>query len=748
MDHIHLLLNIGELNWVFKDSSDIDALLQNIVKMVARHMKADVCSIYINDEKKDELVMRANIGLNPQVVGKIRLKPGEGIVGSCFESRDPVCTGNSFTHPQFKYFSGADEDKFKSFLAVPILGASLRVGVLVLQRKERHVFDENDMLALRVIASQLANTLENVQFLTSIKGPLKQDVAVPQKPVFETKFLKGKSASRGYAYGGIVIIDNDRRFGELEQITYDSAYTLDDYRAAVTSSYAQLETLQKQVEKSLADTASMIFTSHLLILKDRDFQGKIEELIQKGKNPPDAVLAVARKYIQIFLASPDVYMREKSKDIEDLATRIITNMLNSETVLPGLSGRIVIMREVYPSDILRFAFEKIKGAVLTSGGVTSHVSILAGSLGIPLVIVDEPALLHLRRDSKVLLDAVLGNIYIDPEKDIVNDFKDKFRAGRKSAAVKMLPRTMTKDGREIRLLANVNLLKDLELLRELSCDGIGLYRSEFPFIIRSGFPTEEEQYFVYRKLVEGLPGKEITFRTLDVGGDKILSYARGPKRDNPFLGLRSIRYSLKNKGVFSEQIRAILRAGYGGKIRIMFPMISSIEEFIEARSIVDECRGSLARQGIAHNDTPKIGMMVEIPAVIDVIDSFAGVADFFSIGTNDLVQYLLAVDRTNEEVADYYLPHHPAVLRAIKKVADSALRNKVSLSVCGDMTNKGIYLPFLIGVGIRELSMNPMYLAENQKIIAAIDAKAAGNMADRILTVARIDEVEKILFRK
>ena len=302
--------------------------------------------------------------------------------------------------------------------------------------------------------------------------------------------------------------------------------------------------------------------------------------------------------------------------------------------------------------------------------------------------------------------------------------------------------TETKDGVRIKLMANVNLLKDMEVLRQLSCDGIGLYRSEFPFIIRRNFPTEEEQFFVYRKLVEGAPTRDITFRTLDIGGDKIPTYWEPAKKENSFLGLRSIRFSLKHRDIFIQQIRAILRAGADCDLKIMFPMIFSLEEFLEARGVVMECVAELDKSGGAFNSHPKIGMMVEVPAVVEIIDEFAQIADFFSIGTNDLVQYMLAVDRTNEEVARYYIPHHPAVLRAIKRVADAAKAGAKDLSVCGDMVNNARYLKFLIGCGIRTLSMNPIYLAENQKIISGIDVASAEALTIRLLAKGDIGTIE------
>ncbi len=745
MEHIRMLLDIGELNWVFKDSADTETLLQNLVKMVARHMKADVCSIYFFDEKKQELILRANVGLKPDSIGKIKMKLGEGIAGACLKNLEPICTGNILVHPDFKHFPGINEELYKAFLAEPIISKTSRVGVLVLQRKEANTFSEDDVLALRIITSQLAALIENAKLLTSMNSYIKQIADVESKSQLAAKFIKGKPASRGYVYAKIAVFEDSKSFDDLGKMSFEKR-TIGDFIRALQLTEQQIELLQKKVEKNLTDAASMIFTSHLLILKDKTFINGIIGEINKGKNPPDAVISITNKYIHVFLASNNEYIREKAKDIEDLSVRIITNLVRDKIKLPGVKNRIVIAREFYPSDVLRLSSEQIKGAVLISGGVTSHVSVLARTLNMPIVIANEPALLSINRDAKILLDAEIGNIYINPKQDILKEFADRLKRKAKKPPAAMMPVTKTKDGLRIQLMANVNLLKDVDTLKELACDGIGLYRSEFPFLIRSNFPSEEEQFFVYKKLMEGMPGKEITFRTLDVGGDKILSYSQKTKKDNPVLGLRSIRFSLANRGIFAEQIRAILRAGYKANLRIMFPMISSLEEFIAAKEVVGQCATDLKSKGIPHNGAPQIGMMVEIPAAIEIISEFSGIADFFSIGTNDLIQYMLAADRNNEEVAEYYLPHHPAVLRAIKKVAVAAQSAKIDVSVCGDMAHSAAYIKFLIGVGIRKISMNPEYLDENQKIIAVLNAKKCRQMAEEIVYLSRLEDIQKELW--
>ena len=747
MDHLKLLLNLGQLDWVFKGISGIENLLNNIVVMVARHMEADVCSIYLYDDAEGKLVLRANTGFRQKLIGKIKLNPGEGIAGTVFEKNKPVCIADGFTHPNFRYFKSTGEERYKSFLSVPIVSGAAPVGVIVLQRQQNNRFDDNDIKALQIVASQLAIVLENIKIIISLKRALPEEGLRGKKEQLHSTFLKGKAASRGYAYAKATLAHGALRFNDLAGQIFEKKYGLTELRKALVKTEKELAALQKAVEEKLSDAASMIFTSHLLILKDQSFISAMTAAVKKGRNAPDAVIAAAQKYITLFAASPEPYIREKVHDIEDLATRIVRNLAGKEAKLPPVRNRVVIATDLYPSDLLKLSSEEVAGIVLLSGGVTSHVSILARSLDIPMVIINDPTARHISDGDHILINAELGNIFINPPEDIIREFRDRIDRQETAKAPPAMDKiTQTKDGVRIGLMANINLLKDLETLRPLSCDGIGLYRSEFPFIIRKNFPTEEEQYFVYRKLVTGAPSRDITFRTLDIGGDKTPAYLDSAKEENPFLGLRSIRFSLRHRDIFTQQVNAILRAGADCDLKIMFPMISSLEEFLEARDLVHQCAAALQKSGAAFHDHPKIGMMVEVPAAVGMIEEFAEVADFFSIGTNDLVQYMLAVDRTNEDVAEYYVPHHPAVLRAIKRVADAARAKGKDVSVCGDMVNSAPYLQFLIGCGIRTLSMNSLYLAENQRIISGIDVLKAEELVEQLLATGSISHIERELF--
>jgi phosphotransferase system enzyme I (PtsP) len=378
------------------------------------------------------------------------------------------------------------------------------------------------------------------------------------------------------------------------------------------------------------------------------------------------------------------------------------------------------------------------------------VAVLARSFNIPLVIADAPALLEVAEGTQLLLDGNMGNIFVDPEKDVVDKFREQqaLHAAVAKVHTAVKPETRLNDGTRVALLANINLIGDAVVANEYRAEGVGLYRTEFPFIVRSDFPAEEEQYVIYRKLVEMMKGREVTFRTLDIGGDKMLSYYDHSKEANPFLGLRSIRFSLKHKEIFNQQLRAILRAAAGvsgHEVRIMFPMISSVEEFLEAKAMVMACEKELAAAHVPHQAKPVVGMMLELPSVVPLIDEFSAHADFFSIGTNDLIQYTLAVDRTNDKVADLYNPYHPAVLRSLEKITASAVRHKRDISICGDMAHDPAYLPFLVGIGIRKFSLDARYIPKVQARLGVLSLQDAVAHAKTLLAMTRMEEIERAL---
>ena len=483
------------------------------------------------------------------------------------------------------------------------------------------------------------------------------------------------------------------------------------------------------------------------MLKDRRFGGAMLHKAREGCEVGRAVLEVATAFMERFSESPHAYLREKAEDVKDIALRIVENL--DSAIRPGADPRV---RPVYlaaallPSDVVLLASEGAAGVVLEHGGEMTHVTILAQSLDLPLFIAGEPGLFSMPEGTEVLLDGATGNIYVDPSRETVELFeaeREAARPGGEAASAAAGGEDLKRKG--VSLLANVNLLRDAPLAVRNGAEGVGLYRTEFPFLIRSSFPSEDEQHQVYRRLLKDMAGLPVTFRTLDVGGEKALAYYDHSGEENPELGLRSIRFSLLHRDIFTVQIRAILRAAAVGPLKIMFPMISSLDEYREARGIVEECRRELERETGEAVAVPPLGIMVEVPSLLPVIDEAAREADFLSVGTNDLVQYLLAADRGNEKVSDYFCLHHPAVLRTLAEVAAAAARAGREVTVCGEMAHLDRYIPFLFGVGLRSLSVAPRYLPRLREIVSGLSPAAAEGHARRLLEAVTVSEAAEVV---
>lgn len=749
-DHLSLLCDIGELADLLTGTENIRTFLQRAVEMVARHLDADVCSIYLYEEKTRQLVLAATVGLNPNAVGAVRMNLGEGLVGTTLENRQPLLVDKASADSHYKYFKEADEDRFESFLAVPIQRGEEKIGVLVVQHAEERYFQQGDANALRASASQLGGSIENARLMMELHSGNGRENG-HATDLDDLKVVRGVTASGGYAYAPVAVFR--KTHGDMllarDQKEPEALYTLGDFHEAVKLTALQLKEMENAFVERLPESASLIFTAHFMILKDPSFISKMTDLIEKGMNPPDAVRQIANTYIRIFTSSPHAYMKEKANDVEDLGSRILSNLVCRNCGEPSLGQkRIVISKELFPSDILKLAADEVAAIVLVGGGVTSHISILARSLGIPLIITEEERLLSLPSGIMAMVDGNVGNIFISPPGDLVLSHEERLKTLKTADAVRneMHGETRTKDGTRIWLLANINLLSEVPLALDLKAEGIGLYRTEFPFLVRANFPTEEEQYVVYRRLLDQMGGKTVTIRTLDAGGDKILAYSDVSGEDNPALGLRSIRFSFKIKEVFDHQIRAILRAGAGHeKLRIMFPMISSLDEFDQAKNVVVDCIRKLEEEGFAHHSRPEVGMMVELPAVMETLPEFALAADFFSIGTNDFVQYMLAVDRGNKRVADYFCPHHPSVLRALAKIVRAGIQAGIDVSVCGEMAHEPEYIPFLLGIGIRSLSVNAKDLPLVQKRILSLSLEDMEAHARSLLAETTLAGTRRVL---
>ena len=671
--------------------------------------------------------------------------PGQGLVGTVMATRQPVCEGRASKNPHFRYFPVTDELLYESFLAVPIQKGVVKIGVLVVQHSQMDYFETRDVMALKATGAQLAAVLENARLLMD----LQQLCNTPEKPTIELGFIKGQCAAGGYAFAPAGVWGSSHGLLLGTSDTRESG-TLSDFKRAVQRTSEQLDALQQRCARQLPESAALIFAAHFMMLKDPKFTDQIILRIQAGVPATQAVRHVARHYLSLFANSPQAYIREKVNDIEDLAGRLLSNLMPPATDnIRDSAGMVVIAPSLYPSELLKLAAESAAGIVLTSGGVTSHVAIIARSLKIPMVVVQCSELMHLPASTPVLVDGDVGNVYVAPTAEIVARFDARNHARQTMASQHASirhGRVRTADDKRVDLLANINLLAELPLARDMGAAGIGLYRTEFPFIIRPSFPSETEQYLVYRQVLQAMQDRSVTFRTLDIGGEKTLAYTNTVTEPNPELGLRSIRFSLAHRDIFEQQLRAILRAAAGNpSVGIMFPLISSMDDFLAARQVVGDCLERLAADGLPHHDHPAIGMMVELPAVVETIPEFAAIADFFAIGTNDLVQYMLGADRSNERVSKYYRPDHPAVLRALQRVVQVANDHAKPVSVCGEMGHDDALIPFLLGIGVGRLSIDPQHMPQVHRRIARLNLSDCQRHARQLMAAGRIDQVAKII---
>lgn len=752
-DNVALMCDIGELVGLFDFEAGLDAFLAKAVSTVAWHMRAAVCSIYLYESETQELVLRANQGLNPSLIGKLRLKIGEGITGMALKEMRPVCEAKATENPHYKYIPGSQEERFVSFLAVPILRKMNPVGVIVTQDPQWNYFTPNDIQALKVISSQLAGVIENAHLLMKLRGT--GESTSPPLPGFsEGGFDLGTHCVRGQWASGGMAMGLSTRIGQyLASGAEGDSCPLDlteaDFDRALAVTERQLMELQRRLEDKIHDAASMIFGAHVLMLKDEAFSGEIRAQIRAGKNPWSSILDEVRRYADLFSHSPNPALREKVLDVEDLGHRLLHNLSATalESIGPDYAGQIIIAEELLPSDILKLSAEGAAGLLLLGGGQHSHVAILAKALQIPLVIASDPRLLHLPENTPILLDAKEGQIVVRPGPETIQTMKALIRslADSERLAGQVKPETRTRDGVEIQLLANLNLVSELDVALSVKAKGIGLYRTEFPFIVRSTFPTEEEQYLGYKRVLDRMEGRPVVFRTLDIGGDKALSYFPVQHENNPFLGLRALRFSLRNPEIFKQQLRAMLRAAHGNpQAKVMFPLVASLDEFLAAKDLARVCQQELEQERIP-NRMPELGVMVELPSAAVMANELAATADFLSIGSNDLIQYLLAVDRTNDEVAVWYAPHNPAVLRSLQFIVKAARKARKPVSLCGNLGSDPQMLPFLLGIGLRTLSLDPVVLPVVQGMIEKIDLEQARRQALQMLSFGRIEEVAEYL---
>jgi phosphotransferase system enzyme I (PtsP) len=746
-DNVDLICDVAELAGMFEKTSSLSTFLDSTVSMVAWHMKAAVCSIYLIQEGRNELLLRATQGLNPDAVGKLKLDLGEGLTGLAVKELRTIRVARASSHGSYKHIPNLQEERYDAFLAVPIVRGLFRIGALVVQDPEPDYFSENDEKALKAIAGQLAATLENARLLINLTN---EEVEKPNPVKTEMpSFIEGESTSKGIAIGAATV--TARQAMDLSKIaaTLDPKISRGRFEKALKDTEEELEELQITLGTDHEDIAELIFNAHLLMLKDESFSGKMMQLIDQGKSAADAVLDTVNIYVNLFAGSENPRLKEKVQDVLDLGHRLLLNLQPGDRLVHDYKNQIIIAVDLMPSDVVRFAVQRAEGIILLRRGITAHIAILARSMGIPMIQADSKQLIELKDGTPLIMDASQGTLFIDPDEEIrarYESLKDT-KGDLLSISETVNEVTLTQDGVQVSVLANINLLSDLEVALTLKANGVGLYRSEFPFLIRDNFPTEEEQVRIYSRVLEKFPSSEVVFRTLDIGGDKLASSAQSTE-ENPFLGLRAIRFSLQHPEIFRLQIRALLRAGFDYNLKIMFPLVSSTDEFLAAKEFVQECIVELENGDVPFNSNPQLGIMIELPSAVELVNEMAKLADFLSIGSNDLTQYLLAVDRTNDQVSHMYLEHHPAVLRALNRIVEAGIKFDTRVSICGEMAARKEMIPFLLGIGLGKISVDPRSIPVVQAAVQAGTITEFRKDAKAMLAMGSVKEVEAFLETK
>ncbi len=695
---------------------DLNAALPIIVHRVQQAMCTQACSVYLLDPLTDKYVLMATEGLNPAAVGKIRLALSEGVVGKVAARAEPLNLEDVANHPDYRFMAGSGEEEFHSFLGAPIIHQRKVLGVLVVQQKQYRRFDESEEAFLVTMSAQLAGVIAHAEVTGSL-GVNHDGQRIKQDARFD-----GISGAPGVAVGVAVVIAPPADLDAVpDQQAEDVALELERFRTALAMVRHDIKVVARSLAQRLKKEDQALFDVYLRMLDDNAIAGEIELQIQQGQWAQGALRRVMHSHIRKFEMMDDAYLRERATDIHDLGRRVLAYLQEKgrNTPVQFPDNMVLVAEEVTPAMLGEAPIEKLVGVVSVMGSGNSHAAILARSMGIPTVmgLVDLPATrVHNR---PVIIDGYAGRLFVNPSVKLTSYYNDILKEDQLISKglehTRDLP-AETLDGHQIPLWVNTGLVADVALALERGALGVGLYRSEVPFMIKDFFPSEAEQVDSYRRQLEPFAPNPVTMRTLDIGGDKALSYFP-IKEANPSLGWRGIRVTLDHPEIFLVQVRAMLLASDGlNNLRIMLPMVSSVVEIDEAMTLINRAFEELLEEGYQLLK-PKVGVMIEVPAAVYQVRAFAQRVDFLSVGSNDLTQYLLAVDRNNPRVAGLYSSYHPAVLAALLNIVDEAHKENVRVSICGELAGDPVGAILLLAMGYDGLSMNSTSLA---KVKAAI----------------------------
>ncbi|PTH15980.1 phosphoenolpyruvate--protein phosphotransferase [Staphylococcus agnetis] len=565
-----------------------------------------------------------------------------------------------------------------------------------------------------------------------------------------SEIMKGIAASDGVAIAkAYMLIEPDLSFSETT--TNDTEAEVLKFNEALKNSKIELTKIRNNAEEQLGPDKAAIFDAHLLVLDDPELIQPIEAKIRDEKaSAPHALTEVTQNFIMIFESMDNEYMKERAADIRDVSKRVLAHILGVELPNPSIIDESVVIvgHDLTPSDTAQLNKQYVQGFVTNIGGRTSHSAIMSRSLEIPAVVGTKTITSNVKQGDMMIVDGLTGDVIVNPTDDELKAYQHKrqsFFADREELKKLRDEASKTLDGQHVELAANIGTPNDLEGVKENGAEGIGLYRTEFLYMGRDNMPTEDEQFEAYKKVLEEMNGKRVVVRTLDIGGDKELPYLNLPEEMNPFLGYRAIRLCLDQPDIFRPQLRALLRASTYGKLNIMFPMVATVQEFRDAKALLLEEKANLKNEGVTVSDDIELGIMVEIPSTAALADVFAKEVDFFSIGTNDLIQYTMAADRMSERVSYLYQPYNPAILRLVKQVIEASHKEGKWTGMCGEMAGDETAIPLLLGLGLDEFSMSATSILKARRQIKQLSQTEMQQLADKAIQCATVDEVVSLV---
>lgn len=726
----------------------LEEALQRVTSMLKTAMQVDCCAIYLADNEQQQFVLVATDGLAKEAIGKTTVGFAEGIVGWIGQREEPINIADAQVHPRFKHSPEVEEESYHAFLGTPIIHQRKVLGVLSIQQKTRRRFAEEEEALLITLAAQMALEVANAE----ARGALKLGNAENANQFWQ-KALFGRPGSPGLAIG--VGFHPHRKVRLSEHLESRSSRMLQEvarYRRAVKKTKIDIRKLTRQISEKVPEDVANIFQTYDYLLDAASLGKDVEERIKKGWNAASALKQVVDNYARQFTQMADPYMRERAVDVVDLGDRVFAWLMDDvqrPTEMP--ENIILVAEEISAAMLAEVPVRNLRGIIAMRGSNNSHAAILARAMGIPAVLgVTE---LHVTQlaEKEVLLDGYSGEITVSPERQRRNSFQilvnEERELNKIVSEAQNLPANI-EDGESIEIYLNVGLSQEMEDQSSTLADGVGLYRTEIPFMAQNRFPTEQEQMQLYRSLMLRYENRPVTMRTLDVGGDKPLPYF-AYEEENPFLGWRGLRLTLDHPEIFLVQVRAMMRASFGlENLNIMLPMVTSIEEVKEAKRLIRQAYYEVREESNREKQVfhkPKTGVMLEVPSVLWQLPELAKLVDFFSVGSNDLTQYILAVDRNNARVSELYQSYHPAVLRALRDIAIQSRDLDIPVTVCGELAAEPAGVMLLLAMGYRRLSINGHSLAQVKWVIRRQEQQRMQTILQEVLTMSESQDIKEYL---